>query len=172
MNFSTLFMLTFSMLVVQALPNRKSEKENVTISVPKKTLDADQVEIPEEMFTAMKPITKYFFKAVKKLLTKSNTTERNTKQKTKKVSKAFFKSFVNPIAKYYGRHMKALRPLTSTVEEQQKLKLPTDPQIMRFAGIGGGYDGFDGCLQCHYHQGYDCMFCNVMFGYICCFPDY
>ena len=189
MNLSTLVMLSLSMLVVQALPptslkktpklpnSNKEEKVNhktVSTLVKKKTqADSDQVEIPEEMYTAMKPITKYFFKNIQKLLTKSNTKEESKKlKKTKKITKDFFNALVNPLARYYGKHMRALRPLTSTVEETHKSKVPTDPRIQHSASYGGGPDPFQDCIDCLDPEKEKCMICNVMHGIICCIPGY
>ena len=145
-------------------------KENETKSKLSndKNPDKDYVDIPEDLYNAVKPITEYYFNNIKNLM--SGKLEETAKpKKTKKISKDLLKAAVTPFTAYYAIHWKALQPLGSKVDFSNKKK--TDPKAQHLTSYWGMV--YQQCIECEATKefgGYTCVMCCFRYGIVCCYP--
>ena len=104
----------------------------------------DYVDIPEDLYNAVKPITQYYFNSIKNLI----NGKAEKPQKTKKISKDLFKAAVTPFTAYYAKHLKALQPLGSKVKFTKSSKT-SDPEAQH------DITAYGGCVACTYD--YNCL---------------
>ena len=136
--------------------------------------DTEMIEIPEDMYNAVKPLTEFYFQQVQKLIQKENkqtvgkpTDNNEVTLKTKpqrKISKSLLKAAVNPLAQYYTKNFKKLLPL-----EYDKMT-PSKPkqgvQNFDWSTLPGSTE-YGRCLNC-VGFGYSCMLCFCMTSQVCC----
>ena len=123
----------------------------------------DSVDIPEDLYNAVKPITQYYFNSIKNLMNGKPAKS----QKTKKISTDLFNAAVTPFTSYYAKHLKALQPLGSKVKFTKSSK-------NKYPGALHDPTSTAGCIQCvidltpGYGESDACMLCAWMWGFICC----
>ena len=137
------------------------EKKEVKSKVSNdKQSGKDYVDIPEDLYNAVKPITQYYFNSIKNLMNGKPAKS----QKTKKISKNLFKAAVTPFTSYYAKHLKALQPLGSKIQKSTK----TDDKKSAYLGLP-----YTQCLHCdtsHDFSNYDCIMCCYQYGIACSYP--
>ena len=147
-------------------PWETKEKTEVKNKVSNSTKSAkDYVDIPEDLYNAVKPITQYYFTSIKNLI--NGKAEKSLK--TKKISKDLLKAAVTPFTAYYAKHLKALQPLGSKVKFTKSSK-PNDPEAQHDDNIF-----FGECAACVYdyinvYGANACMLCSFSYGFLCCDP--
>ena len=124
----------------------------------------DYVDIPEDLYNAVKPITQYYFNSIKNLI--NGKAEKS--HKTKRISKDLLKAAVTPFTAYYAKHLKALQPLGSKVKFTKSSKT-NDPEAQH------DITAYGGCVACTYdyrnvYGANACMLCSFSYGLMCCDP--
>ena len=139
------------------------EKTEVKNKVSNSTKSAkDYVDIPEDLYNAVKPITQYYFTSIKNLI----NGKAGKPQQTKKISKDLLKAAVTPFTTYYVKHLKALQPLGSKVKITKSSSKPKDINSYQ---IGIPYTD---CLHCEVSldlSNPNCIICCFTYGVACGF---
>ena len=173
MNLFNSFIFTISMVnIIYGLPAQQNnklrpwetkEKTEVKNKVSNdKQSGVDIVEIPEDLYNAVKPITQFYFNSIKNLI----NGKAGKPQKTKKISKVLFKAAVTPFTAYYAKHLKALQPLGSKLKLTKSSSKPKDINSYH---IGIPYTD---CLHCEVSldlSNQNCIICCFMYGVACSF---
>lgn len=152
---------------------KPSKATIISKQVHKQQVDSDFVDIPEDLYNAVKPITQFFFNKIKDLMigNKINTATKPAK-KTKKISKELLKVAVAPLTAHYANHMKAIMPLGSSDEFSSKNQVNIlDPNVQRDDHATELY--YRKCVECEAQNDYgeySCVMCCWMHGIVCCYP--
>ena len=100
----------------------KTEEKNKALKNSTKSAE-DYVDIPEDLYNAVKSITQYFLNSIKNLVNR----KAEKLLKTNKIFKDLLKTAVTPFTAYYAKHLKAVQPLGSKVKFTKSSKT-NDPE--------------------------------------------
>ena len=125
----------------------------------------NNVEIPEELYNLLQPMTKYYFNKIIKLVGESQEKSNPKPPKMKKISKALYKAAVSPMMNFYKKNMKTILPLGHKSYLKEALSKPNDPRIQQ----DNWTSQYQNCLTCCEEDGgTDCMFCSFRHNSFCC----
>jgi len=118
------------------------------------TKTENTMEVPEDLYNLLKPLTKFYFNRVLKLVADSKGNANAKAPKMKKISKSLFKAAVSPMI-----------PLGHKKSLEESLSKSNDPRIQH-DNWSRVYHECRNCVE----KKKDCFYCCFSYNMMCCDP--
>ena len=161
-----------------AVAKEESVKKVSNQAMEKSNGNKDTINIPEELFDALKPVTEFYFEKIQTLLSRISTKSyeprkknATSSKKTKKISKSLFNAVVNPLQKFYFKRMNDLLPLDKKLNVKS-MKNQIKKKVARESLLDPAFvsDEFL-CNLCVKEGNNLCSLCIITFSDVCCDPS-
>lgn len=120
----------------------------------------DTMEISEELYNVLKPMTEYYFHKIMKVFGKSEEKSSPNPPIMKKISKSLYNAAVSPMMKFYLKNMNNILPLGYKKAMEKSLSKSNNPQIHKD-------NSSSECQTCLYVDNYDCGTCAFLYACSC-----